>query len=311
MLAMIKSKSNTSYSEELQSLIDEKGLVQNAVCQALDISPAALSQYLNNKYIADTKKIDKKVKAFIAREREKEQNSQAKADFIETSVAKTILEIIRKCHIKGKIGVIFGSAGLGKTTAIKEYVTKNPDVILVEADLSYTAKVLCSKIHKKLGFSGFGSIHDMHEDIIQKLANTGKVIIIDEAEHLPYRALDLIRRVYDRAGIGIILVGMPRLYYNLCGKKGEYEQLFTRVLYKVPLDLLNRSDVKEIVGNLIPENEGIWEVFYDYCKGNTRMLANLLEHSVERARSMNKALSPELIKKTAQLLYVEMYDNLK
>jgi hypothetical protein len=292
---------------KLLQLMRERGLTQIAVSRALNLSPTTLSLWLKGDYNADDKNIVEKVNAFINRESEKDLATMYKSGFIETSVAKTIFEIARKCHIKNKVGVIYGGAGLGKTTTVKEYAEQNPDAILIEADLGYTPKVLFQKLLRKLGMTPSGSIHEMHEAIIDKLSDSGRIIIIDEAEHLPYKALELIRRIYDKAGVGILLIGMPRLYYNLCGKKGEYEQLYTRALYKVPLDLLSPEDVEAIVGQAIPANNGIWEVFYDFCKGNTRMLTNLLENSIERAKVLNRPLTPDVIKSVAKLLYVEMF----
>lgn len=217
------------------------------------------------------------------------------------------MEIARKCHVKCKIGVIYGRAGLGKTTAIKEYVSNNSDTIFIEADLGYTVKVLFRKIHKILGMNGVGLINEMHEDIIKKLSGTGRLIIIDEAEHLPYRALELLRRIYDKAGIGILLVGMPRLYHNLCGNRGDYEQLYTRALYKISLEELKPEDVRAIVEKAAPDSGELWKIFYEYCKGNARMLSNLLENAIETARLSNKPITPELIKYTAKLIYCEMF----
>lgn len=293
--------------KKLLEMMQEKGLKQSEVCRALDLSPASLSQWLKNEYKANDKNIVLKVEAFIKREAEKEQSTKYKKAFIETKISKTIFEIARKCHIKGKIGVAYGNAGIGKTTAVKEYAKSNYDAVLIEADLGYTPKVLFQKLLRKLGMTPSGSIHDMHEAVIEKLANSGKLIIIDEAEHLPYKALELIRRVYDKSGTGILLIGMPKLYHNLCGKRGEFEQLYTRALYKIPLDLLTKDDVKAIVGSAIPNDKGIWEVFYDYCKGNARMLTNLLENSIELAKRDKKTLTETIIKTTAKYLYVEMY----
>lgn len=49
----------------------------------------------------------------------------------------------------------------------------------------------------------------MFSDIVDKLKSSGRLIIIDEAEHLPYKSLELVRRIYDKANVGILLVGMP------------------------------------------------------------------------------------------------------
>ncbi|EOF6267776.1 AAA family ATPase, partial [Salmonella enterica] len=71
--------------------------------------------------------------------------------------------------------------------------------------------------------------HELSEECIQALTGTGWVILVDEAELLPYRALEVLRRIHDRSGVALVLAGMPRLLVNLKGSRGEYAQLYSRV----------------------------------------------------------------------------------
>ena len=52
-----------------------------------------------------------------------------------------------------------------------------------------------------------------------------EVLIIDESERLPTTAIELIRDIFDRTGVGVILIGMPGLEKRL----SRYPQLFSRV----------------------------------------------------------------------------------
>ncbi|MFB5082527.1 AAA family ATPase, partial [Raoultella sp. C349492] len=82
---------------------------------------------------------------------------------------------------------------------------------LIEADPGYTALVLLQELCESLGLSKRGTIHELSESCITALSGTGRAVLIDEAENLPYRALEVIRRIHDKAGVGIVLAGMPRL----------------------------------------------------------------------------------------------------
>ncbi|CRL44634.1 hypothetical protein SGGMMB4_01839 [Sodalis glossinidius str. 'morsitans'] len=53
------------------------------------------------------------------------------------------------------------------------------------------------------------------------------LVLVDEAELLPYRALEVLRRIHDSFGVAIVLAGMPRLLLNLKGSRGEYAQLYS------------------------------------------------------------------------------------
>lgn len=287
---------------ELKGVMEERGLSLSGLSRALGISTAALSQWFNDSYVGNIAKIDEAVKGFL--ERIKERKQPKRVEFTITSVVKKVFEVARICHLDGEIGVLYGSAGIGKTEAVKEYAKRNTDVILIEADLGYTAKVLFLELHKKLGMDGRGSIHDLFDDVVMKLKDSGRLIIIDEAEHLPYRALELLRRVYDKAGVGILLVGMPRLIANLRGKKGEYAQLYSRVGVATKLEELKATDVEAIVGSVIKGSNGLYKVYYECSKGNTRVLSKLILRSLRVAEINSMAISEEIVRETAKMLIV-------
>lgn len=290
--------------KELKDLMEDKGLSLSSVSRALGISTAALSQWLSNSYTGNIAKINDAVKGFLERQKERLSAPKRTLEFVMTTVAHKVFEVARICHLDAEIGVIYGDAGLGKTVAIKEYAKRNSDVILIEADLGCTAKVVFSELHKRLGMDGRGSIHDTFEDVVSKLKDSGRLIVIDEAEHLPYRALELLRRVYDKAGVGILLVGMPRLISNLRGKKGEYAQLYSRVGVAGKLESLKPEDTQAIVSSAITSGNGIWKTFHDAAYGNTRILSKLLLRSIRVSELNNMLISPEIVRETAKMLII-------
>lgn len=294
----------TDLKQELRQIMEERGLSLSAISRALGISSAALSQWLSGTYTGNIAKIDDAVKGFLERLKERLRTPKKSIGFIMTSVAKKVFEVARICHLDSEIGVLYGEAGLGKTEALREYARRNTDVILIEADLGYTAKVLFVELHKKLGMDGRGMIHDLFDDVVLKLKDSGRLIIIDEAEHLPYRALELLRRVHDKAGVGILLVGMPRLISNLRGKKGEYAQLYSRVGVAGRLEALKFQDTQEIVSSVIPSSNGLWKVYHEVSYGNTRVLAKLILRSIRVAEINNVPINAEIIRETAKMLII-------
>ena len=175
--------------EELKELLKKKKYAVSYAARAINVSNATLHLWMNNNYKGNVKKIDDAVANFI--EIEKLREGRIRVDFVRTSIVDDVFDVAKTCHVENEIGVCCGDAGIGKTYAVKRYAIDNTDVILIEADLGYTPKVLFSEIHKKLGFDGCGTIHGMFLDIIDKLKSSGRLIIIDEAEHLPYKSLEL------------------------------------------------------------------------------------------------------------------------
>jgi len=279
--------------KELKELLKEKQYSIAVAAKAMDISKTTLHLWMNGKYSGNTDKVEDAVERFI--EIEKLREGKVKLPFIVTSIVEDVFDIAKTCHVENEIGVCYGNAGLGKTFAVKRYALENPDVILVEADLGYTPKVLFSEIHKKLGFDGFGTIHKMFLDIIDRLKDSGRLIIIDEAEHLPYKSLELLRRIYDKAEVGILLVGMKRLLDNLKGEKQQYAQLYSRVGIKFQLNPLTTTDQKAIISCAVDNYEGVYDALSTHCAGNTRVLSKILARSL-RIASINRAeLSEEVV----------------
>src|SRR5574344_967087 len=279
--------------DELKQLIKEKGYTLTYVSHAINVSNTTLHLWLGETYTGNVNKISESVRNFL--EIEKLREKKISIEFINTSIVEDVYDIARICHVDGEIGVCCGDPGVGKTYAVKKYAIENTDVILIEADLGYTTKVLFSEIHKKIGFDGLGTTHNMLQDIVTKLKSSGRLIIIDEAEHLPYKALDLVRRIYDKAGVGILLVGMPRLIMNLRGEKRQYAQLFSRVGIATKLSGLTQADTKEIIRSVLPDSREVFKLLYESCVGNTRVLVKLLVRAIKLAQINNTKIDKEII----------------
>ncbi len=293
--------------QNLKDFIEKTGITLTCVSRSTGIGVPRLSRWLKDNYKGDNQKINEAVESFINREKNKNSISNNSIKFVETSIATTIFGTARNCHYKSELGVIFGDAGLGKTTAIEKYSVENPDVILIKVNPSYTKKFLVQEIHKKLGYEGLGAIYTMLNEIIAKLKNSGRMIIVDQAEYLTQASLELLRAIYDEAKIGLLLIGMPKLYFNLKGQKGDFRQLFTRIGYKIKLENLLPEDTKVIVNTAIPEAEDLWRDYHKVSLANTRHLSMLLKRSIEVAE-LNKIntnkLNARIIKDIGEKLLV-------
>lgn len=288
--------------QELIKLKDEKGLSQNALSRALGVSTAAVSQYLSGEYKGNLDIFEKKVKSLIEKEVERSSRKKLEIPTVNTQNLKKFWEVATICHLDSELGVVYGESGLGKTRACRAYADRFPDVILIEADLGYTAVDVFSELSQKCGLDGGGTIRKMFEAIIGKLKNSGRLIILDEAEHLPYRATELIRRIHDKAEVGILLVGMPRLLANLRGKQGEYTQLYNRIALAGGLENLNGKDIDLIVEAVLPQSSGRGDIFYKYSEGNIRVLSMLMKGSKRIAELNQLEINEDVIKRAYDLL---------
>ncbi|EAM5593182.1 AAA family ATPase [Salmonella enterica] len=290
---------------QLKDVMDTHGYSQGQVARAIGRSSATMNQYLQGKYNGDIADMEERISNFILRVREKQNALRIDERFVSTPTARKGLEVLAYAHQECEICVLYGAAGLGKTITLKEYARRDDAVIFIEADPGYTARTLLEELCGRLRLSKNGNIHTLIDLCVEKLKGSGRLLIIDEAELLPYRALEVIRRLHDKAGIGVVMAGMPRLITNLKGKRGEFAQLYSRVALALDMgNSLDREDFDQIAVDLMPEAEDqkIRNALYDQSKGNARRLFKLARGVYRTCDISKKDVSVTAIEKFSEML---------
>lgn len=288
--------------ESLKSYLEDTKLSQSKVASQLGVSPAVISQYLAGSYKGDTDKLDKAVAELIARRADKAK--EVKADFVATTTAKKIMRTCTLAHTTNDIYLVIGEAGLGKTVALKQYAQNTSNVLLLEIDPTFNVKVLLTQLCEKLGItlSTNRTNNFMLESIVSKLKDSERLLIVDEAELLSYKCLEIIRRIHDKARIGVILAGMPKLIANLKGTRGEYKQLYSRVGFA--FDMKNKlpdDDIALLCQKALGTDEfnaKLIKVSY----GNARRLSKILKGIVRMAQNEKVAVNGEHIDEVLGML---------
>ena len=291
-------------AQDLQNYISGRGISQSTVARGIGRSTATINQYLQGKYNGDVETLDKLAAAWLQTQQERENDTRTQLNYTYTATAQRLEEVLRLAHVEGETVVIYGQAGLGKTSALEAYVKRNPDAIMIDSDPSYSAKVLLSSMAIALGVESRGSLHQLIEELIKKLKNSGRIILVDEAENLPLRALECLRRIHDKTGVGLVLAGMPRLLINLRGSKGELKQLYSRVAFKFDLgNTIPNTELSEIINQSLMgiESETVNELVIA-SKGNTRRLAKLIRGVTRMAKVNNRELDANMVKEFEKML---------
>lgn len=279
--------------ELLQSFKESQNLSQARLATMLGVSPAVISQYLQGKYEGDVDSLDKKVRELV--ERTNGRKVDIKGGFVLTGSARKTLTLCTDAHTLGDIRLVIGEAGIGKTMAIKEYAENTKGVVLIESEPTFSPKILLAELCQKLGIIPSRNNHDNLSAIKSKLKDSGRLIIIDEAELLTYKCLEIIRRIHDMTGVGVVLAGMPKLVANLKGKSGEYKQLYSRVGFVHDLGReLTTDDVGILATHLLGTDEHNGALV-KACQGNARRLSKLIRTVNLTAKRSNKPISDEMI----------------
>lgn len=292
---------NTELLTRIRNLVERDGYSQNTIARKIDVSPAVVSQYLNNKYSGDIETLENKLSRLLELKIEEKKYSKISLSFAKTTVANKVFNIAQICQLNGEIALCTGRSGLGKTTSIKEYARKHSGVIVIDPDENISARILLSYFSKPLKLSQAQNepSNVFAEKVVNKLNNSGKLIIVDESENLDVTCFRTLRKIHDRCNgtIGLLFIGTEALADKLSKLGGEYDYLFTRFSYIDNLDTLTLSDVRLLANQIFPNcNDNLVELFNKVSRSNARVLFNLLKRTRDIAISSNEELNAKMIK---------------
>jgi DNA transposition AAA+ family ATPase len=234
---------------EVKAIAEADGLNLTGLSQQTGVGKTRLSQWLANKYPGDNDSIELDIRRWLESRRaavELEGQLPAAPAWVETATARSVLGALSFSQMAEAVSVVYGGAGVGKTTTIEKYKTQAPNVWVVTASPSCSSSgPLLKRIAKQLGMRATGTVDVLEENIIERVRDTRGLLVIDEAQHLTHRALDSVRSIHDAAGIGLCLVGNEIVYSQLTGgnRAVGFAQLFSRVAKRVRLAKAKDADV--------------------------------------------------------------------
>lgn len=285
--------------DQFAEYIDRKGKgSMAAAARGMGLSASALSRWANGKYTGDNEKVTAAVASFLEREAARIQIEPLdEIPFQETSIYKRFFQAAKKAHITRSIALIIGPSGVGKTRIAKEYVNRNHGVMMIECDATQQLRHVMADIHRAAGMSGNGTAPDMLGELITRLRGSGRLLICDEAENLSSQSLDSIRRLHDKAGIGILYVGLKKFENKLLRLREEHEYLINRVRTKTELDYLDQNDTYAIASGILTEGlEDISDALHEASNGVARILIDLCKDARDLSQYKRKPVTETMLK---------------
>lgn len=255
----------------IKQYMDTKKKTQAQVAKELDVSPSALSGFLSGNYKTPHTIISKiEELADISMQK---KVAPKEPGFVETGISRDITNAIRYSHLQGKISVVYGDAGIGKTMAFRDYLAHNTLAVGVTVSPTFSSITgINEKLAEELGVRERVARRQTME-IINKLRGSGRVVVIDEAQHLTVRALNHLRCVSDESGIGICFIGNDEVYSKLKGSgRADFAQLFSRIGMRkqVLVSSITKQDVQAVFGKYVAEEDAV-ELLYRICRTNYGM----------------------------------------
>jgi len=258
-------------AESLTVFMDRHGLSQAQVAKALAYSGSTISKFLAGTYKGDLQELANKIINFmntVARRDEKRR------PFVQTTVAHKIGALITQTDAfsteEGKIALIIGDSGHGKSVCLRQYSEANKNTIYVQLDQAMRSSLIFSEIARAVDIETFSWLSRISHSVIRKLRERHVIVILDEASSLKVPQLDLLRQIITvKSRCPLILAGNSDLLKTIMGptvKKGyaALDQFRSRLMAILNLDEL-----------AIDDNDGLYSAkeirrLYEY--GGIRLL---------------------------------------
>lgn len=301
-------KTENSYINDLRSKLENdiqmNSKTQSQVAKQLGVSKATLSLFLSGNYTGNNEEMAEKVEQYLALVAFRQSIAKEPAVCLTLSNTEQILEKVHITHATNDILLLYGSAGCGKTTALKYYTEHNNGAVYVEADVTTNShRSILSLILEALGEAPKGATSDIMRKLVSKLKSTDKLIIIDEAQHLTPKSFDAIRALNDKAHVGIVYSGNPSILNRMYGRSAEeLDQVHSRIGYQCPLK--NRYSLNDI--------EKVFEKYHlpadclqylqrvSQRKGGLRVMVKQYKLAANIATALNEAFRIEFLDEAAK-----------
>ncbi|MBN2468012.1 MAG: AAA family ATPase [Deltaproteobacteria bacterium] len=302
---------NEGLLNRLRFLMQTKGLTQRKVAMMLNRSTTAVSQYLNKVYAGSITDIEKDVEALL-KKYESADFPYQEPKFCETPTTKEIFEVFRFCEKRGDMGVVIGRSGVSKTFTAQEFVRQDRTAVYIVCDITTRhCGAILYEFARKIGvLPASKSKSKLLHAIIDRLQDSRRLLIFDEAHFLTWEAFEAIRTIHDATEIGIVYLGQPRLYIQMRGKSDSYlwDQIFSRIGIRRHVKGVCKADVEIIARSIYPRIDGDCLDFLfklSQGPGALRRMAKLLKGALVIHETMKVPVSRKLLREVNDKLFGE------
>jgi DNA transposition AAA+ family ATPase len=241
---MSKTKSEIVFSDQemeavraavIEIMLDE-GKSKAELARESGVAYQTFSSWALGNYTGDNHRVTNDIQLWLKARSDKKIIARTVPEipeFMMLPSAENFIDTMNFAQVLPEMSIVVGAAGLGKTSAAKYYAKNNPNVWLVTMDPSMASPHgMMVEICAILGITERNPTR-LSRAIARRVNGSGGLLVIDEAQHLDFKALEILRSVYDRAdgSIGIALVGNESLLAKLEGegRKGSHAQIYSRI----------------------------------------------------------------------------------
>jgi DNA transposition AAA+ family ATPase len=266
----------TDFKKQVQSSLknymEQKGSQNKAANSLQGVSPALLSQIMNDNWDLISESMWRNVASQIGM-------SKNEWLCVETTDYKLISKILIDAQQNSNVFGMTGDAGSGKSKTFELYAQNNKNAYLLSCAEYWNRKEFLIQLLTAMGIDYSGlTVAEMMNEIVKRLkSQQNPLIILDEADKLPDTVLYFFITLYNRLEdhCGIVLCATDHLSKRInrgikLNRKG-YKEIHSRIGRKfIELRGINSTDVAQIcMANGVEDTKAIKTIFNE-CEGDLR-----------------------------------------
>lgn len=250
------------------------------------MSNSTVSQVLGGKYPSPPTEFLDRMVAVLRVETERLQDGTP--GYVEGSVHKLVFVVCDRTRKHANFGVLCGNVGVGKTRSLREYATRTPQTLMVEANPHMTPGSLLIELLEQLNTPVPRGLDRKFQSVVKQVQGTSFLILADEAETMSTSALHYLRRIRDKAGVGVVLAGTTQLHQLLKPENGQFDQIRSRVsMWPETIGTITRDDMDDMArealrdaanadGSAVEVSDEVLDALWAYSHGSARVLMESL-----------------------------------
>ncbi len=217
-------------------------VTQAELCRRTGIKPTAVSTFRNNCWkgklgtqFTVAKELCTAIDQLLTERRAAETSVSG---YVSTRMAEQGMNTIRYAVKRKYLAALMAPNGAGKSMLLQAARDSFAGAVLMIVDGDQASPIAFLRVWAgALGLSTDGRRSDLRNRIVNCLIQSGRLILIDEADQLPPPTLNTIRQIWDEAQIPIVLAGAPTLKQTLTTRRigTESAELMARLYRRVKI----------------------------------------------------------------------------
>lgn len=195
------------------------------------IPDGTLQPFVTGKYQGDNMRVARDMFRFrqaVEARMQRQQTIPTDPGYFETETSLRIRSLLTIAHM-GRITVAATGPGTGKTKTAEDYAERAQPVWY--ACMTRSTKKLTSMVMTVQEAIGLSTKHiwssAASRQVSERMKGRRALLIVDEAQHLEWEALEEIRGWHDKVGVGICLMGNEELLHRI--ESGRHADAFARL----------------------------------------------------------------------------------